>query len=190
MCVHLHARKKSNPAVKSGLFRRNKRWRIMVNALAYTSDFKPGNSDRIDARDRQIENIKRFAEENDIEIVEWFEDAAESKDVLARPGIQSMLGYGGAFQIVICDRMLAIAQSLEILTPFLKELESRGARLEAATPSWDCVSQQCRRRAKSLPVRPQILTPTATGKSGGYRAARPAHLYFAHLVRRDFVPMR
>jgi hypothetical protein len=162
----------------------------MANALAYISDFKFGKSDKIMARDRQIESIKRFAEENGIEIKAWFEDTAECKEVLSRPGIQSMLSYSGAFQMVICEHIWAFSQSLESLTPFLKELTSRGACLETATPSWDCISQQHRRWAKSLPARPQILSPASIGKPGDYHVAKPAHLYFAHLVRRDFITMR
>jgi DNA invertase Pin-like site-specific DNA recombinase len=160
----------------------------MAYALAYIRDFKLGN--KIIARDRQIESIKQFAEVNGIEINAWFEDTAECMDVLSRPGIQSMLNYGGAFPMVICERISALAPSLEMLAPFLKELESRGVRVETASPSWDCVSQQYRRRAKSLPARPRIPPPASIGSTGGHRVARPARLYFAHLVHRDFIPMR
>jgi len=142
------------------------------------------------ARDRQIESIRQFAEDNEVEIKAWFEDKTELKDVLLRPGIHAMLAHDGAFQMVICERIWAISHSMEFLAPFLKELDRLGARLETVTPLWDRVSQQYRRRARFLPVRPRVPTLAPITKAGGYHVARPAHLHFAHLVRRDLMPMR
>ncbi len=162
----------------------------MTNALAYIREFRFGISDEISACDQQKESIRRFAEENGMEIAAWFGDKADVQDVLSRPGIRAMLACDGAFESVICERIWAISHSREFLTPFLRELDRRGARLETVAPLWDCVSQQCRRRAKSLSILPQIISPAPNTKTGGYHVARPAHLHFAHLVRREFIPMR
>ena len=190
MLPNSKARKNARPAVKSGSDLKIRSAAHMTNALAYIREFRFGSSDEILGRDQQKESIRRFAEENRMEIVAWFEDKADVQDVLSRPGIRAMLAYNGAFESILCERIWAISHSMEFLTPFLRELDRRGARLETVAPLWDCVSQQCRRRAKSLSTLPQIISPASISKTGGYHVARPAHLHFVHLVRRDFIPMR
>ena len=65
----------------------------MRKALAYVSDIILGNTGEIIKRSCQVELIKQFAADNDIEIAGWFEDEMYNEDLLARPGIQAMLRY-------------------------------------------------------------------------------------------------
>jgi hypothetical protein len=157
----------------------------MTNAVAYVRDFTLGNAGEILTRDRQVELIRYFAEDYRIEIVGWFEDSAEDSPILSRPGIQAMLACRNPYQSLICERFWAISKSMKRLAPFLEELDRRGIHFEAVTPLWDCVSQQCRRYVKSLPIQPSIHSPAMAA-----HVAKPAHFYFERMVHRIQTLMR
>jgi len=154
----------------------------MKKAIAYTRDITFAKSSERIPRSTQASLLKRFAAENAMEIVAWFEDEGCEENLLNRPGIQALLDYGLPFDVVICERVWALSRSMTVLEPFLKELERRGIGLETAESMWDCVSQQCRRRSKSLPVLPQIVRPEEAAGPGRYHVARPVRLNFVHLV--------
>jgi hypothetical protein len=143
-------------------------------------------------RGTQKDLLKRFAAENEVEIVAWFEDEMCEENLLKRPGIQALLAYGGPFDVVICGRVWALSRSMTVLQPFFEELDRRGVGLETAESMWDCVSQQCRRRFKSLPILPQVVRPGKTEGLGRYHVARPVRLNFVHLVQtaRPSLPQR
>ena len=131
-------------------------------------------------RNRQIETIKEFAGLQGLEIVAWCEDAGDAvrlPDLLERPGIRALLGCPLAFDLVLCDRVRTLSRSIARLEPFLDELRKKGVGFECAVYEWDLVSQQCRRRCRSLPVRPAF--PASTRR---FRVAKPAQFHFAHLV--------
>ena len=155
----------------------------MTRAVAYVKDIVLGREGEVLKRACQTELIKQFAAANEIEIDAWFEDAACSEDILKRPGIQALLAYPKPFDLVICERPRALARSVAALAPFLQELDRRGVGLESATPAWDCLSQQCRRRSRSLPILPRSAQlPHTIGGHARYRVAKPARLNFADLV--------
>jgi hypothetical protein len=154
----------------------------MKRAIAYTRDITFAQSGEMIPRGTQTDLLKRFAAEKAMEIVAWFEDERCEENLLNRPGIQALLAYGGRFDVVICERVWALSRSMTVLEPFLKELDRRGVGLETAESMWDCVSQQCRRWSKSLPVLPQVVRPEEAEGPGRYHVARPVRLNFVHLV--------
>jgi DNA invertase Pin-like site-specific DNA recombinase len=134
-------------------------------------------------RSGQTRLIKQFAADAAIEIMAWFEDGPCSEEVLKRPGIQSLLAYSEPYDLLLCERVWVLSSSLAALKPFFKELDARGVGFESAASTWDCTSQQCRRRFKSLPVLPRAApVPGEIGRLVRCRIAKPARLNFAHLV--------
>ncbi len=155
----------------------------MARAIAYVNDIVLGRTDEILTRSRQIELIKQFAADHEIEIVAWFEDTICDKDVLERPGVQALLACREAYDRVICERVWALSRSMAALEPFFRELDRRGVGFESATSTWDCVSQQSRRRSKLLPVLPKTAQSTAAMEGRvRYQVAKPARLNFVHLI--------
>jgi len=154
----------------------------IMKAVAYTSEIVAPNGGVIHP-DMQMESIRRYAAENSIEIVAWFSDGTREENPLKRPGVQALLACTQPFDLVLCERVWAISRSMAVLEPFFKELDRRSAGFVSAASMWDCVSQQCRRRSKSLPVLPRVTElPGEAGGPGRYRVARPACLNFVHLV--------
>lgn len=150
----------------------------MASAVAYIKSSISAPNGEVIGRDRQVERIRQFAEENALEVIAWFEDGdCPGQDVLDRPGIRALLAFAQPYDLVICDRFGALARSMADLKPFFRALEGRGAMLEAATPMWDCLSQQCRRRSNSVPV-----LPLPGESSVRYRVTKPVRLNFVHLV--------
>jgi len=152
-------------------------------AIAYTSDIILGRTGEIIKRTCQIELIKQYAADNDIEIVGWFEDEMYNEDVLMRPGIQELLAFDQPCDLVLCERVWALSRTMAVLDPFFKELDRRGVGFESATTMWDCVSQRCRRRFSPTLTESRPALPVATrAEAGRVRVARPARLKFAHLL--------
>jgi len=157
----------------------------MARAIAYVNDIALGRTGEVIKGSGQVEPIKRYAAGNGIEIVAWFEDETAGGDILKRPGIQALLACKKPYDLVLCDRVWALSRSMASLEPFFRELDRRGAGFESATPTWDCVSQQCRRRSKSQPILPRSAQlPDEIGEFVRYRVARPARLNFVNLVHR------
>jgi DNA invertase Pin-like site-specific DNA recombinase len=155
----------------------------MINAVAYTRDIALAQTGEIIHSSSQVEQIKNFAAENGMEIIAWFTDGVSEADLLKRPGIQALLAYDQPYSRLVCERVWALSRSMAVLEPFIKELDQRGVRLESATPMWDYVSQQCRRRSKSMPFLPPASEfPDDVEIRGRYRVAKPAQLNFVHLV--------
>ncbi len=147
-----------------------------MRAIAYTREFIIAQTGEVVSPGSQMELIQRCAAEKGMEIVAWFTDGRCEEDLLKRPGIQALLGYDQPYEIVLCARTWALARSMAALEPLFKELDRRQVEVESAVPAWDLLSQQCRRRSKSLPVLPHYV------RSGGYRVAKPVRLNFVHLV--------
>jgi hypothetical protein len=155
----------------------------MARAIAYVYDIVLDRIEEVIPRSDQIERIQRFAADHEVEVVAWFEDRACNEDVLKRPGVRALLAYGEPYDRVICERVWALSRSMAVLEPFFQELDRRGVEFESATSTWDCVSQQCRRRSKLLPTVPRAAQlPDATGGRVRYRVAKPVRLNFVHLV--------
>ena len=155
----------------------------MVRAVAYVRDIDLGPAGEALGRAGQTRLIQQFAADAAVEIVAWFEDGPSSEEVLKRPGIQSLLAYSEPYDLLLCERVWVLSRSLAALKPFFKELDARGVGFESAASAWDCISQQCRRRFKSLPVLPRAApVPGEIGRLVRCRIAKPARLNFAHLV--------
>jgi DNA invertase Pin-like site-specific DNA recombinase len=113
-------------------------------AVAYVSDVILGRTGEVIGRDVQRAAIRRYAEENGIEIIAWFEDEAYNADVLSRGGIRELLVCAKAGDRVLVERVWALSRSWSVLERLLEELRRRGLRLESATLLWDCTSQRAR----------------------------------------------
>ena len=156
---------------------------MMTKAVAYSIAMLCTESGDVIARGVQEERVKRFAADNGIEIVGWFEDETGEMDILKRPGIQAIFACGRQFDVVLCERAWVFSRSMADLEPFFQELDRRGLKLQSSTLLWDRVSQQCRRRSESLPVLPKLRVAHHTSaRSRRYHVAKPARLNFVQLV--------
>jgi DNA invertase Pin-like site-specific DNA recombinase len=154
----------------------------MKRAIAYTSDIILGRTGEIIKRAYQAELIGKYASDNAVEIVAWFEDEMYNEDLLTRPGIQAMLACKEPYDLVLCERVWALSRSMAVLEPFFRTLEKRGVKLESATTMWDCISQKCRRRFD--PLLPQVHPAgPVVARTPGFHVHRPAHMHFAKLVK-------
>ncbi len=159
----------------------------MKKAIAYVSDVILGRTGEVIGREHQKEMINRYAQENGIEIVAWFEDEAYSEDIRSRPGIRQLLSCDRTCDGILVERVWAFSRSWSLLQPFLADLKADGNTLVAATQLWDCVSQQTRDfyRGRSLKPLPVSCAAEAAARDGARaKVARPARAHFSGLVRR------
>ena len=155
----------------------------MKKAIAYTSDIVLGRTGEVITRSYQAEIIRKHAEEAGIEIVAWFEDEMYNENVLARPGVKSMLAFNEQYDVVLTERAWAFSRSMAVLEEFFKELDRRGKTFHAATTMWDCVSQKVRRRFNpSLPA-PKFDAQTVEATIA-VKVLKPKHMHFAGLAKR------
>lgn len=158
----------------------------MIRAIAYSREYQAAGGCTT-GRSGQLDAIRKYAAAHGIEIVAWFEDEAGGDDLLQRPGIRALLNYSGPYDLLIFEQARVLSGSMAVLEPFLDELDRRNIRYESAVSKWDVVSQQLRRRSRTLSVLPQpILLPEA-GKR--YRVAKPVRFHFAHLVHHADPPV-
>lgn len=157
----------------------------MTRAVAYCVQLLHAEFYEI-PREAQEKRIRQVASDNRIEIVGWFADDTSESSVINRPGIQALLACGQQTDMVLCERVWAFSRSMTHLKPFFQELDRRGLRLQCATPLWDAVSQQCRRRFESLPVLPRVnCVPDTSVRSLRYHVRKPVRLNFVQLVHQQ-----
>jgi len=148
-------------------------------AIAYTSDVILGRTGEVIGRNYQKELITKFAEDNGLEIVAWFEDKMYEEDVLARPGIQELLAYKEPYEVFLVERIWALSRKMSTLAGFLKVLEHKNVRVETATYLWDCTSQMARRAEMTKPISPAVVKPLVKKEDGKAAAiTRPEKLKF------------
>ncbi len=162
----------------------------MKKAIAYVSDVILGRTGEVIGRDHQKEMINRFAAENGVEIVAWFEDEAYSEDILSRPGVRQLMACDLEHDGILVERVWAFSRSWTLLQPFLADLKEDGQNLQSATQLWDCVSQQTRdfyrgRSLKPLPASCEVASGARSKKRA--KVAKPATSHFAGLVGRAAV---
>jgi len=154
-------------------------------AFAYTSDVILGRTGEVIGRTAQREAIRRHAAEHGIEIVGWFEDEAYNADVLAREGMRGLLECLGPGDTLLVERVWSLSRRWAVLEPFLRELQRRGARLEAATLLWDCTSQRARHfGAERTPARAWAAEIVPEAVALPARIRKPDRLFFADLKHR------
>jgi len=135
-------------------------------AVAYTSDIIVARTREVINRAGQKSLITRFAEENGIEVVAWFEDEVYDEDIFTRPGIQKMLAYKKPYDIFLVERVWALSRKMAILTGFFNVLAQKKVRLHIATCLWDCTSQMVRRLLAGKGLVPiKVVEPAMVGKT-------------------------
>jgi DNA invertase Pin-like site-specific DNA recombinase len=155
----------------------------MKRAVAYTREIPLSESGEVISREVQEERISQFAVDHVIEIVAWYTDDSHEENALKRRGIQAFLACGQSCDLILCERAWVLARSMAGLEPVLKELDRRGMGLECAASMWDYVSQQCRRRSKSLPILPRVIQPSGKAREiSQYHVVKPARLNFVNLI--------
>jgi len=77
---------------------------LKKKAVAYTSDIILALTREVINRAGQKSLITRFAEENGIEVVAWFEDEVYDEDIFTRPVIQKMLAYKKPYGIFLVEK--------------------------------------------------------------------------------------
>ena len=118
----------------------------MKKAMAYASDVILMRTKEVISRETQKEEIKKYAAENGIEIVGWFEDEVCDENVLGRPGAQKMMESLNGCDMVLVERVWSFSRNVPALETVCAEFEKKGVRLEAASTLWDVASQKCRHR--------------------------------------------
>jgi DNA invertase Pin-like site-specific DNA recombinase len=111
-----------------------------MKAVGYVSGVYVDYDGNVVDREGQKKLIRKFASENGIEVTAIFEDMDECEKVLDRPGVKKMIADAEA-DIVLVDRVWAIGRTRASVTPFMRALDSKGMRLEAATDCFDVTSQ-------------------------------------------------
>jgi hypothetical protein len=103
-----------------------------------------GNTGEIIDCEFQKTRIAQYARDNGIEIVQWFEDETYNEHLFARPGLRDVVAYTKPYEYVLVERIWALSRKWLEVKAFIKVMETRKVRLEAATTLWDCVSQMAR----------------------------------------------
>lgn len=148
-------------------------------AIAYTSDIILGRTGEVISRKYQKELIRQFAENNNLEIVAWFEDEIYEEYILTRPGIQRMLAYDGPCEVFLVERVWALSRKMATLTGFFKLLAQKKIRLETATYLWDCTSQMVRRQLTAGTAPAKVMEPVRVTKEPRKVAIRkPERFHF------------
>ena len=111
-----------------------------MKAVGYVSGVYVDYQGNVVDREGQKKLIRKFASENGIEIAAIFEDMDECEKVLDRPGVKKMIADAEA-DVVLVDRVWALGRTRAAVTPFMRALDSKGMRLEAATDCFDVTSQ-------------------------------------------------
>lgn len=124
-------------------------------AFAYVCDIILGRTGEVISRQYQKELIQKYAIENDIEIVRWFEDEKYEEDVLSRSGVRNMMDCPDCCDMILVERVWALSRSWATLKTVFAAMDARGMAMESTTTMWDCVSQMCRRRFDDSLVGPR-----------------------------------
>jgi len=156
----------------------------MKKAIAYVSDVILGTTGEVISRADQKKKIEAHAAETGVEIAAWYEDAIYAESIFDRPGLKALLADRSGAAVVLVERVWSLSRNWKELSDVLGRLEQRGARLEAATTLWDCVSQMARHRYTTgglKPRGPQVAEPEPAAEP--VRVRRPAHLHFLGIKR-------
>lgn len=113
-------------------------------AIAYVADIMLGNTGEIIDRALQKQRIEQYAEENNITIVRWFEDGVYTENLFSRPQLKEMIACEEPCEYLLVERTWAISRRWSELKAFVKLMEAKKVRVDAATTLWDCVSQMAR----------------------------------------------
>jgi DNA invertase Pin-like site-specific DNA recombinase len=154
-------------------------------AIAYVSDIILGNTGTIVSRDYQKEQINKYAKDNDIEVVAWFEDRMYNENILERPGVTELMSCSEKVDCVLVERVWAFSRDFTKLTPVFEKLENKGMKLEAATTMWDCCSQRVRRyfTATNPNERRAPRAVMTREQAGPVMMSKPKRINFLQLVR-------
>ncbi len=154
-------------------------------AMAYVSDVILGGTGEVVSRQAQREAIDRYARDNEIEVVAWFEDEAYVEEVMDRPGIRALLACKEECDCLLVERVWAFSRRWKILNGFLQELSSRNRKVETATMLWDCVSQLTRNFYHGGKKAPRVASAAGEMVEGrkAIKVRQPARPVFAALVR-------
>jgi hypothetical protein len=143
-------------------------------AIAYINEIDLSCQDEVITREYQQKEIEKHAAAKDIEIVAWFEDTVEIKEVLDRPGIKALLAFNEPYDLVLTERVWALSRRMDVLERFFAELDRRAILFDCATTMWDCVSQRCRHRF--YPALHAINKTAAVEKAREPKDARPTFM--------------
>jgi len=144
-------------------------------AIAYVADIVLGNTGEIIDRAFQKERIEKYAKDNDITIVRWFEDGVYEENPLYRPHMKEMIECKEPCAYLLVERTWTISRRWSELKDFIKLMEDKKIRIDTVTTLWDCVSQMARNYYRkpntvavcSLKVEPCEATSVNLGEEYG-----------------------
>jgi len=112
-----------------------------MKAIGYASGMYVDNEGNVVDRGEQKKRIEAYAEANGIEIVAMYEDVDECEKVMDRPGIKKMLEEANEAEVALVECVWSLGRTRAVVSPFMKALDSKGLKLEAATTCFDVTSQ-------------------------------------------------
>lgn len=118
---------------------------MMKKAIAYVNDIRLDYCNGNIECDEQCERIKKYCEDEGIDLVEVVKEIDPDSDLLDRSGIRYLLGKCRKVDQVIVERPWCLARRSSTLDDFLEKLDDSGVKLVCATHLWDCASQYVRR---------------------------------------------
>lgn len=149
-------------------------------ATAYVAEIMLGRTGEVIGCAAQKESILRYAAENDIEIVAWYEDDVYTEDLFERPGLKAMCEARLGCNCLLVDRIWALSRNWKQIRAFLDKAKCEDVVVQATTTMWDCLSQMARQYYK--PPRKVVATPVVE-ETAPARVHRPAELTFGDLRR-------
>lgn len=152
-------------------------------AIAYVSDIILGRTGEVISKAYQKEEIEKYARENGIEIIKWFEEDIYNEDVISRPAVQDILAFDNEYDVILVERIWAFSRRWQTLSSLFAELDRRGVKVECATLMWDCVSQMARRRyseGSCKNIKPRELV--TRDEVPAVKIRKPEKLHFTELV--------
>jgi DNA invertase Pin-like site-specific DNA recombinase len=127
-------------------------------AVGYVCDIQVAGTDIIITKADQRDRIRKYAAKQNIDLVGFFEDEADTPDFLRRPGVQNMLNLAPAFEQVIVERVWALTRDASDIEQFLNIIEKKDVKLIATSNLWDAASKLVRHRYYALPAYEQRKT--------------------------------
>jgi DNA invertase Pin-like site-specific DNA recombinase len=130
-------------------------------ATAYASDIIQGQTGRIIERAFQKARIEKYAKENNIRIIAWFEDEAFNECMFGRPQIKELITFRKPHDYLLVERIGTLSGKWKEVQAILRVMEAKRVRVQATTTLWDCISQMARHHYRNSTM-PSHAIPRAT----------------------------
>jgi DNA invertase Pin-like site-specific DNA recombinase len=129
-------------------------------AIAYASDIIQGNTGGIIDRAFQKARIERYAKENHIRIIAWFEDENFNEFMFGRPKIKELITARESHDYLLVERVGALSSKWKEVRAMLRVMGGKNVKVQSTTTLWDCISQMARSHYRNT-IAPSHAIPRA-----------------------------